>query len=34
MIKAAGQASDNTPSPQTVIVLNWFEELKARVPSQ
>jgi len=32
MIKA-GAASDDTPSrPQIITVLNWFEELKERVP--
>ena len=32
MIRAAGQPGADAPPPQITVVLNWFEELKARVP--
>ena len=32
MIKPVGQADENAPPPQLVVVQNWFEELKERVP--
>jgi hypothetical protein len=27
-------SSSSPPSPQLVVVINWFEELKARVPAK
>ena len=32
MIKAGSQTDEDAPPPQINVVLNWFEELKARVP--
>ena len=32
MVKTAGDAMEQTPAPQITVVLDWFEELKARVP--
>jgi len=34
-VVAAGQIASGTPAaPQIQVVLNWFEELKARVPTK
>ena len=32
MVKTAGDAVEQTQAPQITVVLDWFEELKARVP--
>ncbi len=32
MITTGGQTDDDAPLPQITVVINWFEELKARVP--
>jgi eukaryotic-like serine/threonine-protein kinase len=34
MIKAVQTAEANSMPPQAVLILNWFEELKARVPAK
>jgi hypothetical protein len=33
MIKESGAAEDRSAPAQIHVVLNWFEELKARVPT-
>ncbi len=32
MIRQAGQTDATGPLPQITVILNWFEELTARVP--
>ena len=32
MVKPNGQADEDAPQAEITVVLNWFEELKARVP--
>ncbi len=34
MINTAGAASNDRPAPDIVIVQNWFEELKSKVPTK
>ena len=32
MVRSEGQTDGEAPPPEINVVLNWFEELKARVP--
>ncbi len=32
MVKTGSQPGEDAPTPNITVVLNWFEELKARVP--
>jgi hypothetical protein len=34
MIKETGEADERTPSARIILVQNWFEELKRRVPTK
>ena len=33
LIRRSAETSENDAGPQITVVLNWFEELKARVPT-
>ena len=34
MLKETSVADERTPSPRMILVQNWFEELKRRVPTR